>query len=277
MELSGQWNPDADKVFYHIAMIGTELEKGADKMPCGPVRDASSAMYSNLSAVSGTLLKICKDTTTPCSSQAVGSLLRSVIDSTISVFAFCHDPQNRAIMYLQYKAVLNWMHVERVIKNIGCPLLPASQHEAREVEIAREMAGRDLWIMGVQFLTQKVPSGRQPAEFLREAVKNSSARANWFRQHWWSEKRRSDVLAYEQMAWVDDVLYKWLCSCVHPDVCAGKPLAGLKRDSAAMLALQFWGSSVLRLSQALGVDIGADNARFLENTLYKRLQWAPAR
>jgi hypothetical protein len=278
MELSGQWDPDADRIIDHLAKIEQVFLAGANELPSGPVREASSTMYKNISAVSGTILKICRDTTTPCSSQVVGSLLRTVIESAISIFALCHDPPKRAITYLQFRVVLEWKNQRAAAANLGCPILSAL--DTREFEIALQMAERDLWLRGgaqilKPYMEKRIPEN-QRQQYLQTAVTNGEVDPKWFRTHWWPEERLSDVLVYEQMAWVYGVLYQWLCSCVHSDACAGKPLAGLKRNTAAMLALQFWGSSVLRLSQALGVDIGADNARFLEHNLYKRLQWVPA-
>jgi hypothetical protein len=278
MEITGPWDPNMDVLLNHLAKIGTELEKGIDKMPQGAVRDAAWALYSNLSAVSCTLYKICKDTSTRCSSQAAGSLFRTIIDSSISVFAFCRDPRNRAIMYLQFKFVLTFRYLDRAMKHIGCPLLPADRYDPEKVEIDQEVARRDLWLYCAHFLTNKhkPPAGKKPEDFLKEAVENGSVRAHWFRNRWFPEERL-DVLKDEQMAWVYDVLYKGMCSCVHSDVWASMPWAGRKRPSPAMLALQFWGASVLRLSEALGVVLPPNDTKLLKDQFYKPLQWTPAK
>ena len=78
------------------------------------------------------------------------------------------------------------------------------------------------------------------------------------------------------MAWLDDVLYKWLCSCVHSDIWAASPLSGMERPNVAILGLQFWGASVLRLSEALGLRLDPEDANFLRDTFYKGLQWKPS-
>jgi len=157
--------------------------------------------------------------------------------------------------------------------NIGCPFMPSSQYNSAKVGLAKAIAKRDLLRIGAEYLRKKPKQGKTTADVLAKATKNGSERPDWFRDHWFPEQRRCEVLAYEQMAWVDDVLYKWLCSSVHSDIWAGSPLAGLQRTHAAMLALQFWGASVLRLSEALEIKLDPTDTWFLRDTFYKPLQW----
>ena len=275
MEITGLWDPAMDEVLDHLCSIAAELEYGIRTLPQTDVRAASSALYSNVSAVSSTLYKVCRDTSTKCSSQAVGGLLRMIVDSSISVFAFCRDPGERAAMFLNYAVVLRFRLQARSWGNIGCPFLPASRYDSEKVRLAKATARQDLLRLGAQYLTRKPEQGKTAADVLVEATKDGSEHPNWFRKHWFPEQKRSEVLGYEQMAWVDEVLYGWLCSCVHSDIGASSPLVGLERSDAAMLALQFWGASVLRLSEALRLSLDPIHTTFLRDTFYGSLQWTP--
>jgi len=275
MEITGSWNPQVDAVLDQLCRIAADLENGIRKLPQAEVREASSSLYSNVSAVSSTLYKICRDTSTRCSSQAVGGLLRMLIESSISVFAFCRDPGKRAAMYLNYTVVLRFRLVARSMGSIGCPFLAADRYDSETVRLAKATAKRDLLQWGTQYLKRKPRQGETTADVLAEATKEGSERTDWFRDHWFPEQNRSEVLGYEQMAWVDDVLYGWLCSCVHSDIWAGSPLAGLDRSHAAMVAMVFWGASVLRLSEALGLSLDPSQTTFLRDTLCSPLQWTP--
>jgi hypothetical protein len=275
MEITGTWDPKMDEVRDHLCKIAKGLEDGIRALPSADVKAASSVLYSNVSAISSTLYKVCKDTSTRCSSQAVGSLLRTIIEASISVFAFCRDPGKRAAMFLNYAVVLRFRLQARCLDNIGCPFLPASRYDSAKVGLVKADAKRDLLQLGSQYLRKKPGQGETTADVLAEATKEGSERPDWFRDHWFPEQSRFEVLGYEQMAWVDEVLYGWLCSCVHSDIRAGSPLAGLGRSNAAMLALQFWGASVLRLSEALGLSLDPTHTTFLRDTFYRSLQWMP--
>lgn len=275
MEITGPWEAEMDLVLARLCEIDDSLKASIEALPRADVMAASSALYTNVSAVSSTLYKVCKDTSTRCSSQAVGSLLRTIIEASISVFAFCWDQGERAPMFLNYAVVLKFRHQARSLDNIGCPFLPPSRYDPAKVGLAKAIARRELLRCGAGYLNKKPKGGKTVADLLEEATTDGSEHPKWFRDHWFPEQRRCEVLAYEQMAWVDDVLYKWLCSSVHSDIWAGSPLAGLQRTHAAMLALQFWGASVLRLSEALEISLDPTGAEFLRDRFYKPLQWMP--
>lgn len=276
MEIGGPWDPQTDKVRDHLCKIGEGLEDGIKAVPSAAVRDASSTLYRNVSAVSSTLYKLCSDTRTKCSSQAVGLLLRTLIDASIAIFAFCGDPPSRAILFMNYACVLKFkLHINSM-RNIGCPVMPASRYSPDKVAEAKAIARRNLLQFGAAYLKDEPGRGKTANDVLLVATKEGSERPKLFRDHWFPESR-SAVLACEQMAWVDDVLYKPLCSSVHSDVWAGSPLGGLERSSAAFFALQFWGASVLRLSEALGLSLDESHAKFLRDKFYGPLQWKPGK
>lgn len=276
MEITGPWDPRMDLVLEHLCKIADGLEDGIRALPSAEVKAASSALYSNVSAVSSTLYKVCRDTNTRCSSQAIGSLLRTIIEASISVFAFCRDPPIRAALFLNYACVLKFRHQVNSMGNIGCPYLPASRYDPARVGLAKASAKKDLLRCGADYLEKKPRGGKTVTDLLVEATTDGSEHPKWFRDHWFPEQSRADVLAFEQMAWLDDVLYKWLCSCVHSDIWAASPLSGMERPNVAILGLQFWGASVLRLSEALGLRLDPEDANFLRDTFYKGLQWKPS-
>lgn len=274
MEITGGWDPKMDVVVRHLFEIVKDLEDGMRALPSPAVKAASSSLYNNVSAVSSTLYKLCRDTRTKCSSQAVGALLRTIIEATIAVFAFCKDPPSRAVLFMRYACVLQFKLQISAMRNIGCPLVSASRYNPARVAPALAMGRRSLLQFGAEYLSKKPGKGKTTQDVLLEAMKRGSERPSWFRDHWFPESRPA-VLAWEQMAWVDDVLYKWLCSSVHSDVWAGSPLGGMERTEVAMFAQQFWGSSVVRLSEALGLSLDQNHIRYLRDMFYGPLQWKP--
>ncbi len=275
MEITGTWDPQMDEVLVHLCKITGGLEDGIRALASAEVKKASSLLYSNVSAVSSTLYKICKDTRTRCSSQAVGSLLRTIIEASISVFAFCKDPPGRASLFLHYDCVLTFRHPVNSMRNIGCPFLPASRYDPARVGLAKALARKVVLRCGADYLEKKPKGGKTVTDLLVEATTDGSEHPAWFRDHWFPEQSRAEVLAYEQMAWLDDVLYKWLCSCVHSDIWAASPLSGMKRSDVAMFGIQFWGASVLRLFEALEIRLGPEHANLLRDQFYRPLQWTP--
>lgn len=305
MEIIGPWDPQMDNLLEQAGRISDELEKGIKAFPEDRQAEkrASLSLFGNLSAVSSTLYKLCKDTSTPCSSQAVGSLVRTAIDSSISVFAFCMapGPRERAIMYLNYECVLRLQHLTWCRKHIGCPLLPPSLCDTHRIELELEIAERDVWMRCGQFLGkegekpgkpcgQPIPTGAdgkaqpvlmreyRPSEKRMVVVdkKGKLVEPKWFRDRWFPEKR-SAVLKNENMEYLYDILYRSLCSCVHSDVGAALPYAGSDRSSPAGLGLLMWGASVHKLSKALEVGLRPNDAKLLEEQFYKPLQWPPVK
>ncbi|MBE3069511.1 MAG: hypothetical protein IMZ66_04670 [Planctomycetes bacterium] len=276
MEITGRWDPKMDIVLKHLFKIAKDLEDGIKAMPSAAVRDASSTLYSNVSAVSSTLYKLCKDTRTHCSSQAVESLLRTIIEASTAVFAFCGDPPSRAVLFMNYACVIKLrLHID-YMRNTGCPFLPASRYSPAKVALAKARAKKDLLRYGAAYLKKDPGKGKAANDAILAATKEGSEHLGRFRDHWFPGSRQQ-ILACEQMEWVHDVLYKPLCSSVHSDVKAGSLLGGSARSTAAFFALQFWGASVLRLSEALGVSLGESHAKFLRDRFYAPLQWKPGK
>lgn len=252
--------------------VATYFEAHHKEMPDTPVRNVSASLYTSVSAVLGTIYQLCK-APEPCSSQVVGALLRILLDSSVSVFAFCHDPDKRAVLFLDFEAILKLRGQRRINANVGCPFFPRHKRDEQECRAFEEDTRLAVCRVGRPFLKKKAKNGQSEDDLLREAVCPGSNLGAYFHDHWYPEKNREEVLRYEKMEWLDDVMYDWLCSAVHSDVGAARVFAGYDRTNTVRIASWFWGASVWRLVQILGVPLPQNLADRLRDECYVPMQW----
>jgi hypothetical protein len=268
VKLSGQWDPKMDRMMEMLFRIDDKIKAGVSSLQEGAVKTAVCNLYSNISAVSSAVVLMCKEPR-PCSSQVVGCLLRTVLDACISVFAFCKGPADRASIFLDYAVVVRFKGQLRLESHLGCPL---SRDVGKPVRARAKAEVRSQMLrVGLAYLSHK-KVGQSDQDILEEALQPGKEHPSWFRDTWFPEKRK-DVLAGEGMEWVDDVLYKWLCSPVHSDAWASQCLAEFERTHGAMLAVQFWGASAWRLTQVLGIELEPEEVKVLRDVYYSGLQW----
>jgi hypothetical protein len=122
MLLEGKLSQSVEIIHQELKHACVKIENEIrTKMSDGLVKTVSVQLYSDLSTMHMALYSLCKQDKT--SSQATSVLLRTIIESCISVFAFCKNPEDRAKMYWNFSAVLDWKLVCLQEKYIGCPLV----------------------------------------------------------------------------------------------------------------------------------------------------------
>ena len=244
MQLSGQLSSDFDRLLSHLTVASGRLDQQLKEMPKGRVRETTWQLYTDVCAVFASIITICKGDL-PASSLVMASLLRCLIEGCLSVFAFVKYPDERADLYLDFRAVLDFRFACNDLMASGSPYVPADslpQIKGR-LHNATELLGR----FGVKFLDGRRVGNKDPDKLLAQALASDVARApSYFRVTWYPESRR-DLLEAENMAWVYPVLYQRLCCAVHTDAGGAKILSEFPKESAAMLAFQFWGISIYKL------------------------------
>lgn len=271
MKLTGNWDPLMDKMVQGLGGLDDKFKAKAAAHTDGPTRLAIEQLYTNICAVSTAILLLCK-APQPCSSQVVGSLMRTLIDGCISVFAFCRDPTTRSRLFTDFAVVLKFKGQLRHEANMGSPYAPKVDEATRAAAKAQVRA--EMLRVGAAYLNSRKRKNRTDQEMLEEALRPGNEHPSWFRNTWFPESRR-EILDAEQMGWIDDVFYKWLCSPVHSDAWAGECFASLKRIDVATLAMQLWGAAVWRLGETFRVVMEAEEVRTIRDVFYKRLQWSP--
>lgn len=267
MKLSGQLGERHRKFFEQFVLpVTAKVEAELKTSPNGPKREAATRLYNDLSAIPASIMNLCQHP--QVSSQAVLVLLRATLDGLISVLSFCRDPDACAKLYLDFPVVLDWRFVCLDEEHIGCPYVPDTQAERAKLAERKEYAKRNLLLVGLPYLNAK--SKGDPVARLAEAVKAGNETREFFRKKWY-KGTSLEILQGEKMGWLDDVLYKRLCSAVHSDSAAGMVFAGLHRGTAFTLALQIWGAGIYRLVEALRLRIPATQKGILHMS-YMRLQ-----
>jgi len=273
MKLTGNWDPMMDKLVQGLGGLDDKFKAIAGAQTDGSTRLAIEQLYTSICAVSTAILLLCK-APQPCSAQVVASLMRTLIDGCISVFAFCKDPATRSRLFIDFAVVLKFKGQLRQEANMGCPYVAKVDEAARAVAKAQVRA--EMQRVGTAYLESRRRKHRTDQEMLEEALRPGNEHPSWFRDTWFPEKRR-DILDAEQMGWIDDVFYKWLCSSVHSDAWAGECFGGLERTHVATFAVQLWGAAVWRLGETLRVVMEAEEVRVIRDTFYKHLQWRPGK
>lgn len=266
MNLSGQWDPQMDKLIEALFGVDERFEATIQATPDANLKTALCELYTSVSAISSAIAILCKEKR-PCSSQVVGSLMRTLIEACVAVFALCRDPARRAELYVNFSHVLKFKGQIRMEKHLGCPFSPPVDAGIRAQ--AKAEVRSSLLRVGQAYVEK---SGGT----VEEATRPGSEKPGWFRKTWYPE-RREEILAGEQMGWVNDVMYNWLCSSVHSDTWASQCLAGLDRNHAATLAMELWGAAAWRLAEALGIELAPIHVKTLRDGFYRPLQWEQPR
>ena len=262
MILSGQWDPQMDKLIEALFGVDERFKATIQATPDANLKTAVCELYTSVSAISSTIAMLCKEKR-PCSSQVVGSLMRTLIEACIAVFALCRDPSRRAELYVNFSHVLKFKGQIRLEKHLGCPYSSPVDGAIRAQ--AKAEVRSILLRVGKAYL-------QKSGATVEEATRPGSERLTWFRDTWYPE-RREEILAGEKMAWVNDVLYKWLCSSVHSDTWASQCFADLDRNHVATLARQFWGAAAWRLAEVLGIELAPIHVKTLRDAFFRPLQW----
>ena len=262
MILSGQWDPQMDTLIEALFGVDDRFKATIQATPNANLKTAVCELYTSVSAISSTIARLCKEER-PCSSQVVGSLMRTLIEACVAVFAFCRDPARRAELYVNFSHVLKFKGQIRLEKHPGCPFSPPVDAGIRAQ--AKAEVRSSLLRVGQAYVEK---SGGT----VEEATRPGSEKPGWFRRTWYPE-RREEILAGEKMGWVNDVLYNWLCSSVHSDTWASQCFAGLDRNHAATLAMQLWGAAAWRLAEVLGIELAPIHVKTLRDAFYRPLQW----
>ena len=145
------------------------------------------------------------------SSAAVFSLTRSVLESALSMLAFCKDPDSRSSLYINFAAVLDWKTAVRASWHIGQVFLPDTQEYRQGLTKNRKAAEKKLRRFGRAYMKKKGCT----QDDLEEAI--AGEKVNKFRDKWYPEGPR-ELLGQYDLEWVYDVLYKTFCSHVHADI-----------------------------------------------------------
>jgi hypothetical protein len=270
VELGGEWDKRFDCIAEHLAQVDPQIQDTIGKWPTGPVKDAATQIYNNLGAMAGTILHLCKTQQPHCSSQAVGALLRPLIEAFVSVLAFCEDPKNRAEAYLGFSKVLRYRLFLGMEKSIGCPYVP--HEDGQRIRDAKHSVKAVLAEHGASYIKLDPSCKKAAADVLLEALVNDNAKV--FTHNWYGGSV-AKVLGGANMQWVHDFLYTDLCSSVHSDVFAGEFFAAAKRATPAWTALQIWGAGIYRFTEALDINLPPDQKGFLKKYCWDFLQCKP--
>ena len=273
MELTGQWSQDLDFVIEHFEAADGRICQQLKDMPSGAVQKAASQLYTDISSVFGSMIALCR-TQTHVSSLTAAALLRTLIESAMSIFAFANDTEARAVLYHNFQAILDFKNLCAQELNVGCPhVFSDAAAEQRRCERRREIEG-NLRRVGGPFLRKETSSYAEREQLLADAaIAPPDEGPKRFREKWYPEDRR-ELLADETMARVYPIHYQRLCSAVHSDAAGSKLLGDFPRDRFIDLAMQFWASGVYRLIDVLGINVDSQTKGALRQS-YQYLQWEP--
>ena len=235
----------------------------------GLVGQVAMQLHNDASAVGGSIIALCQQGNV--SSQAACALLRTLIEGCLSVFAFCKDPNSRAKLYWDFRAVLDWRFACLDEVHFGCPLSPSTAEKRQKIDDRKQRSKSNILRLGKPYLVPK--AGRNLDDRLNEAVMPGNEAKRYFRDTWYPEKRK-ELLAAENMGWLYDVIYQRLCSAVHSDSGASKVLAGLQRSHAVTVTIQYWSAAIYRLVDELGLHLPAEKKGILHK-YYMDLQFRP--
>ncbi len=252
MHLTGQLTDDDKGILGELPEVCSKLEAELFCLPQGLVKDVAIQLYYDVSDIPAAIIILCQQPRT--SSRVSCVLLRTLIESCLSVFAFCQDPDERAKLYWNFNAVLDWKFVCRDEQHIGCPLVPDTPERTASMAARKQSASELLEQYGEAYLSRK--KGGSPEELLTDALTSGNGKPQFFRDRWYPETRAEEILQRENMGWVYDVLYRRLCSAVHSDSSASKILV-TSRSSMFSLACQFWGAAMYKLVERFRLHLSA--------------------
>jgi len=269
MELEGKWDSKIDVLLDHLRPVDEKIKNTIGNMADCQVKEAAAKIYSNLSAVAGTLCYLCKEQP-HCSSQATGAWLRSVIEACVSVFAFCEDPVNRAPLYLNFAEVVRYKVLLGTEKSVGCLYLPPDDGARLDgIRVGKERVKAFLSQQGACYVRHASARKKPATEVLREALAKDDTSVF---SNTWHGGSPSKVLGRARMQWVYDFLFTRLCSAVHSDVCAADFRAGRQRSTPAGTAILLWGVSIVQLAEALNITLPSAQKGFLRKHCCRPLQ-----
>ena len=271
MQLKDQWSKDLDLIIRHFTVASGRIEQQLTDMSQGSLKTAVCQLYTDLSSTFGTMINLCRSGMT-VSSLVAATLLRGLIESMISIFAFAKDAETRADLYLSFQAVLDFKALCCHEVNQGCPHLPEDVITDDKLTERRRITSEALKRVGTAFL-RKCPGSEDEAErTLAECLRARPEEAlHAFRERWFPESRR-DVLIAEKMGWIYPVHYQRLCSAVHSDAAASKVFGGFPKDRFIDLAMEFWSAGLYRLIDELGIRVDSQTKGGLRQC-YESLQW----
>lgn len=165
----------------------------------------------------------------------------------VSTFAFCKKPEERAPLYWNYNAVLDWKFVLADRRNFGCPFVPGEGNSdyMEKFKTREESATAKIRELGGSYL--------KPGKTLDEAMQ-SNAPWKYFRDSWYPESRRK-ILEQEEMSWVYDVMYSRLSCAVHSDSAAVLLFSRTDRDTTVNFCFLLLGASLYRLIESLRINV----------------------
>jgi len=235
------------------------------------VRETAKRLYNDLSAVCGSIENLCISDK-PCSSLVIATLLRTLLECCISIFAFCRSPTARALLYLQHRNIIRLKALCAAREHIGCPVFPKSTERVPGTLQALNEIRQILATNGADFLDAKRIDGKDAGEMLKQALIPGKEKPNWFRDRWYPESR-SDILKTEGLGYLYVFFYRGFCSAVHADTMGAEMLAGLDRNHAVFLSLMLWGCALYRMAETFKFRMPAEYKNLLRNHFYGFLHW----
>lgn len=278
MELAGQWDENAEKISVFTLAVSDQTEKYFNNLPEGDTKDAVRFLFSNICAVSVSIVDHCKNPNKRLHSSSFvpAVLLRTLIDCCISIFAFCrgNNDTERSRLFLNFSKVADFKRACLEEKNLGCPYIPNRPEICQTIALRKELARSSLLEFGTAYLKKKCRDAKEAQSCLIEATKRGCESLKEFRDRWYPETRR-DILKEREMEWVYDVFYTRLSSAVHADVHASEIFRGAPRSGVGWYALQFWGAAIYALVAHFKIPLTklpeGDPENFLGSICYKNL------
>jgi hypothetical protein len=256
--LDGRDKATCDKLYCIVGRIGNEL----GDLPDGIESDALTQIFNDATAITVSIMLLCGGEKT--SSQAVASLMRTLVDCCLTAFAFCMNPPKQAELYRDFKAVLEFRSACLQGKHVGCPLIANTPEKRESIDTRKTNARKTLNKVGLPFLKKTNPTDE---DLERALAQEQPAK---FRDTWYAEDRR-ELLRDEGMEWLHDIIYKELCSAVHSDSAASLVFKDCDRSAFLTQCLHFYSAALYRLIEASHIDVSDEHKGFLRSC-YNNLQ-----
>ncbi len=271
MKLKGLWNRRSEIILTGFMPAYGRLDQQLkDCIPKGPVKTALLQLYSNASALAGTLVNLCKETAikpdSPVSSQVVGLLLRSLIEAVGGILVFCKAPETNASLYHDFAAVLDLRFAINDLEangpDCGCPIELTQQAAQKRKDAAWESLRK----IGPQFLTKKkrnqlrrkAQAAGSSFEGLWESlISTGEADEDWFPRNWCRKDIRT-ILKEANMEWLYLVFYRRYSSAVHSDVAAGKLFDAIDVNSIVSIAHSIYDAGIDVIIETFRLSLPAD-------------------
>ncbi len=257
MELTGKLDEGDNCVFRKLGVICGKIESEMRTLRKGFVKDSLTQLYNDLSALVGTVLSLCQLEKT--SSQATCVLARAVLDSCISIFAFCKNPKQRALLYKNFTAILDWKFV--CLDDMYEPVPSAPKDYEQRLQARKKCSKRNVEKHGEPYLNSE-GKGKTPSNILTEAIRKEKEGLTQFRNQWYPERRRK-ILQDEGMGWVYDTWYIRFCSAIHSDSAASRLFAGTPRRNMITLVFEFWSAAICKIVDTFKIRLSSKDKYFL--------------